>query len=387
MRFEEGRGIIKLPRNLICVTHKIGMCFLPFGKNACSLLAYLLWVRKVAWQQTELCVFRCVASFEAAHFLFPEKCAAIIRNEREGEGMRKIVALALALSMVFALCACGHEHTWKEATCTDPKTCTECGEMEGEALGHTWVESTCTEPKTCSVCGETEGEASGHKAEEATCTEPAVCSVCGETVMDALGHKWEKATCSEPKTCSRCGETEGEALGHQEEEWKTTKDASILQEGEEQLSCKRCGEILETRTISKLAIEYKNGVYNFTKEEFVDFFRGFIASSVIIRDTGEVDPFGGRSYSISKYGELIALISIKENSAGEVTAVMFWGEDYAPASLAAIALSAMCGFDPTDKAEEIIDSMSKYNSCTLNGLRMTFKNEGSGYYSMTIVGA
>ena len=46
----------------------MGMLFLPFGKNACSLLAYLLWVRKVAWQQMEPLRFSCVASFEATHF-------------------------------------------------------------------------------------------------------------------------------------------------------------------------------------------------------------------------------------------------------------------------------------------------------------------------------
>ena len=34
-----------------------------------------------------------------------------------------------------------HEHSWTEATCTMPKTCTVCGETEGEALGHQWSEA------------------------------------------------------------------------------------------------------------------------------------------------------------------------------------------------------------------------------------------------------
>ena len=36
-----------------------------------------------------------------------------------------------------------HEHTWSDATCTEPAKC-ECGEVNGEALGHTLVEGICT---------------------------------------------------------------------------------------------------------------------------------------------------------------------------------------------------------------------------------------------------
>ena len=42
------------------------------------------------------------------------------------------------------------EHEWVDATCTAPKTCSKCGETEGEALGHTYVEG------VCSVCGANE---------------------------------------------------------------------------------------------------------------------------------------------------------------------------------------------------------------------------------------
>ena len=49
-------------------------------------------------------------------------------------------------------------HDWVEATCTEPKTCSRCGETEGEPLGHNWIEATYETPKTCSRCGATEGE-------------------------------------------------------------------------------------------------------------------------------------------------------------------------------------------------------------------------------------
>ena len=52
-----------------------------------------------------------------------------------------------------------HAHSWKEATCTDPKTCTSCGSTEGQANGHTWKEATYTTPKTCTTCHTTDGSA------------------------------------------------------------------------------------------------------------------------------------------------------------------------------------------------------------------------------------
>lgn len=50
-----------------------------------------------------------------------------------------------------------HTHKWVDATCTEPKTCSECGATEGDPLGHDWKDATATEPKTCSRCGATEG--------------------------------------------------------------------------------------------------------------------------------------------------------------------------------------------------------------------------------------
>ena len=105
-------------------------------------------------------------------------------------------------------------HSWVVATCTTPKTCSACGATEGEALGHSWVEASCTAPRTCSVCNATEGEALGHSWVEATCTVPKTCSVCNATEGEALGHSWKSATCTAPKTCSVCSATEGEPLGH-----------------------------------------------------------------------------------------------------------------------------------------------------------------------------
>lgn len=105
---------------------------------------------------------------------------------------KKMVTGILAVSLMFMMTGCCLSHDWQEAACTEPKTCSKCGETEGEASGHTWQDAACTEPKTCSVCQETEGEALGHTLSEATYWEAAVCSVCGETAGDVLTPAFEE---------------------------------------------------------------------------------------------------------------------------------------------------------------------------------------------------
>ena len=46
-------------------------------------------------------------------------------------------------------------HSWQAATCYAPKTCTRCGETEGDALGHDWP--TMEELSYCSRCNEPNG--------------------------------------------------------------------------------------------------------------------------------------------------------------------------------------------------------------------------------------
>lgn len=171
--------------------------------------------------------------------------------------MKKIIVFLMILILMFSVCACGQNeahnqdsnisdqnttdnaeisvpdsadspadtqpaattcvHTYADATCTTPKTCSKCGEIEGEAAGHQWKDATCTTPKTCSVCGTTDGGVADHKWKAADCTAPKTCSWCGATEGEEVGHQWKDATCTTPKTCSACGTTEGKAAGHK---WK-----------------------------------------------------------------------------------------------------------------------------------------------------------------------
>ena len=154
--------------------------------------------------------------------------------------MKKALSLLLVLVMLLSLCACGKDstqntnpsttpsqattnqdptdetqdtttpttcnHSWNDATCTDPKTCSICGATEGSAAGHSWTDATCTAPKTCSVCGATEGSAAGHSWTDATCTAPKTCSICGATEGSAAGHNYQDAT------CTACGAAEPNAV-------------------------------------------------------------------------------------------------------------------------------------------------------------------------------
>ena len=150
-----------------------------------------------------------------------------------------VVGLA-AFLIIVNLGTCNHE--WQEATCTEPRTCTKCGESEGNALGHDWLEASCTAPKTCSRCGITEGEPLGHDWQDATCTKPEVCAICGEEQGEPLGHDWQDATCVLPQICKVCGEKTGEALGHDIAEWEIVSEATCAEAGTRMGVCLRCGE-------------------------------------------------------------------------------------------------------------------------------------------------
>lgn len=96
--------------------------------------------------------------------------------------MKKFMCILMSAILCLSISACGCEHEWQEADCTHPRTCTKCGETEGEALGHEWQEADCEHPKTCSRCGATEGEALGHDAEE--WGEPYNNYVAAETIRE-----------------------------------------------------------------------------------------------------------------------------------------------------------------------------------------------------------
>lgn len=89
---------------------------------------------------------------------------------------------------------------------------------------HDWVDATCTAPKTCSLCGETEGEpdALNHKAEadDGDCTTAVKCANegCEEILVAALSHAPEAddGDCTTAVKCTNdgCNHTIVAALSH-----------------------------------------------------------------------------------------------------------------------------------------------------------------------------
>lgn len=182
-------------------------------------------------------------------------------------------------------------HKTVPATCTTPQMCGVCGYTSSywrPALGHDWKEASClvidpnekakpwTEqrgtPKTCRNCGLVDGEPIGHTLVEATCTEPAHCALCSAIDPDinggkALGHNpveipYVAPTCSTKGSeggewCANCGEIYEEpkvlaALNH--------KGFEVLEFGAVEVTCttdgmapgekcQGCGEIFLEPTV------------------------------------------------------------------------------------------------------------------------------------------
>lgn len=124
----------------------------------------------------------------------------------------RILYILPVFALLISLTGCCM-HSWTEATCTEPKTCSKCGAIEGAAKGHTFHEAICNAPKTCDVCGYTEGEKLEHHFLEATCDNPETCEICGETRGEALGHTTGLGV------CDICGE---------KQTWKSFQASMIL---------------------------------------------------------------------------------------------------------------------------------------------------------------
>lgn len=135
----------------------------------------------------------------------------------------KALAVLTSVSMLMGMSGCGNVETnssdeSSEITSTEIEseaaTETEVPTEGTTSCTHKWTDATCTTPKTCANCGETSGSALGHEWTAATCENPKECTRCGQISGSALGHTWEPATLTSPKNCTRCGKTEGSALNY-----------------------------------------------------------------------------------------------------------------------------------------------------------------------------
>ena len=94
----------------------------------------------------------------------------------------------------------GEEHEWQEATCTEPKICTDCGRLGGDPLGHSWGELSCDKDQVCTVCGELGSPAMGHSISWAIDPDDVShmhgeCSVCGDEFSEQTNWETMSASC------------------------------------------------------------------------------------------------------------------------------------------------------------------------------------------------
>ena len=97
------------------------------------------------------------------------------------------------------------DHSWNNADCDTPQTCSKCGKINGSALGHAWDSGKITTNVTCTVNG----------VKLFTCTR---CGTTQNTTIAATGHKWsdwvidKEVTATENgskhRDCATCGSTE-----------------------------------------------------------------------------------------------------------------------------------------------------------------------------------
>ncbi len=78
--------------------------------------------------------------------------------------MKKVYILIFCLLGLFILTCCNKltecekkGHSFINATCESPKTCSKCNTTEGDPLGHDFIDATYTAPATCSRCNITKG--------------------------------------------------------------------------------------------------------------------------------------------------------------------------------------------------------------------------------------
>lgn len=139
---------------------------------------------------------------------------------------------------------CEGDHTFADATCTAPATCTVCYATQGEALGHDWAETTAKVEPDCVNPGAEAIE---------TCQREGCGATQGGKAIAALGHTWKSTginpapTCTETGTesfiCIRTADCDGSktetvaALGHSWNEGSVTTEPTCTEKGVKSFIC------------------------------------------------------------------------------------------------------------------------------------------------------
>ncbi len=161
--------------------------------------------------------------------------------------MKKILILLLALFVfipVIALTACGDEceHTWSDATCASPKTCSKCQLTDGGAVGHKYSKVSETDA-SCAAVGKEEFKCE-YCADVKTSDIPKLAHTYGE--WDTTTEADCENTGKRKRTCEKCDYVDTETIpakGHTVDEY-TTEDATCTEDGSKKGTCTVCSELV-----------------------------------------------------------------------------------------------------------------------------------------------
>lgn len=133
--------------------------------------------------------------------------------------MKKLILISMLSILMLFLTGCECEHEWSDASCSEPQTCSLCGNTQGMALGHTVDKWVSVSDSTCTENGIEEG----------------VCIACHEKVTRNT-----------------------EVAPHTEGEWEITREATENISGEKSIRCTVCGQVLKTDTFTLTAEEIRD---------------------------------------------------------------------------------------------------------------------------------
>lgn len=230
---------------------------------------------------------------------------------------------------------------------------------------------------------------------DATCTEPRTCESCGKTDGQPLGHDWSDVTCTEPKTCTRCEATEGEPLGHEPAEWAEEADYVNATSREVQ-KCDRCGEVVDTRNETKMTTFVGDGTFTISPKDFIkrlnEKFSGLPGYSAMSADYELGDSGisldlrikkGSKSVGVGGFyadssTQLLFSYFDEENSFKNI--VMYFGDS--PEYAAATAVATIQAIDPSLSFSDAKDVASDCAGKVIvnNGITYAVLHSGDGYW-------
>lgn len=220
-------------------------------------------------------------------------------------------------------------HRWQPATCTEPKTCSDCGATKGEPLPHNWQAATCTAPETCIDCGAVRGEALPHNWGSTNCDEPAPCTECGTLEGIELTHQWSE----KGRLCLVCGLDErptdvrfvdylGRSLDAKWSHmgikpWYSVKSKEIwdaIVNAEYELLKEFMDADFEDERLGELAVQYidtilktRDALVNFGEEQWVDEYYNNIrhTQNIILYEINCTYPIEVKSENTGRLNELL----------------------------------------------------------------------------------